>query len=150
MQTTETFYRWHHNAAPTFNAENAHSADWGSEFTPDGSKYRAPGALYYLCEDCQDDTGACGHEDEGDCENDSCECPGWTDCERGYSCTWDAADLITYIREHAGEPDDSFGTVYVFEGELTGNGTDGEPLAVPTKVIETLTWSELVARDEAK
>lgn len=147
MQTLETFYRWHQKDAPTFNATNAYSADWGSEFTPDGTKYRAPSSLYYLCDTCQDDTGACGHEDEGDCEN--CECPGWADCERGYSCCEDAEDLIAYIREHqAGDPDDSHGTVYVFEGEHTGNGTDGEPLAVPTRIVETLSWSQLVARTE--
>lgn len=143
----ELFYRWHQNEAPPFSAENAWSADWGSEFTPDGSKYRAPSGLYYLCETCQDETGACGHEDEDECAE--CECPGWTECERGYSCTWDATDLADYFGER-GCPTDDTGTVYVFEGERTGNGTDGEPLAVPDRVVETLTWSELLKHADAE
>ena len=144
----ETFYRWHQRHAPAFTPDNAYSADWGSEFTPDGTKYRPPaGVLYYLCEDCQDEAGACGHEDDGECEH--CECPGWTDCERGYSCTWEPGDLIDYIRTHqAGDPADTHGTVYVFEGEHTGDGTDGEPLAVPSRVVRTLTWSQMLAEQQ--
>ncbi|MFJ6022958.1 hypothetical protein ACIQFP_26740 [Nocardiopsis alba] len=143
---SQTYWRWHSQHAPAFTAEAAYSADWGSEFTPDGTKYRAPSGLYNLCDDCQDETGACGHDDEGECESPGCECPGWTDCERGYSCCEDADDLVDYIHERAGIPRDDWGLVYVFEGEHTGNGTDGEPLVVPTRVVETLTWTELIQR----
>lgn len=67
------------------------------------------------------------------------------DAQRGYSACWDAEDLLEYFREH-GEPaaDD---TVVAFEGRQVGQGFDGEPLAVPTRLLETTTWAEFAARN---
>lgn len=36
--------------------------------------------------------------------------------------------------------------VVVFEGEHVGDGCDGEPLTVPTRVVETLTWTQFAAK----
>lgn len=41
---------------------------------------------------------------------------------------------------------DRTGTVYAFEGERHGEGIEGEPLVVPTRVLETLTWNELIKK----
>lgn len=38
------------------------------------------------------------------------------------------------------------GAVYVFAGEHHGEGIIGGPLVVPARVLETLTWTELVER----
>ncbi|WP_017602294.1 hypothetical protein [Nocardiopsis lucentensis] len=154
MQTPETFYRLHHTGAPAFTADNAWSAPWGSSFTDDGSSYTCVACdgtgeqTPEIHESC--DGQGCHHCDDGmitecaDCDGD-----GTLDCERGYSCTWDAAGLVAYFKQQHATPTDDMGTIYVFEGEWTGDGADGDPLAVPTKVIETLTWSELVARAES-
>lgn len=155
MQTTQTFHRWHRTDTPTFTPENAWSADWGSDFTDDGTSYTCPACdgtgeqapeIHNTC-----DGAGCHHCDNGmitDC--DDCDGDGTIDCERGYSCYEDADELVAYFRERGGEPRDDWGTVYVFEGDMAGNGTDGEPLVVPTRIVETLTWSELVARAEAE
>jgi hypothetical protein len=56
-------------------------------------------------------------------------------------------DLIAYFgAERGGAPTEDAGRVIVFEGQHIGTGFDGEPLAVPTEVVETLTWSEFIAR----
>mgnify|MGYP001567701502 CR=1 FL=1 len=62
------------------------------------------------------------------------------DARTGYSCTWDAEDLREYFAEH-GEPDDDE-IVILFEGRHVGQGFDGEPLAIPTRVVRTMTWAE--------
>ena len=36
--------------------------------------------------------------------------------------------------------------VVVFEGTRVGDGFDGEPLAVPTRIIEEVPWSEFRTR----
>lgn len=153
--TTQTFHRWHHTEAPTFNADNAWSADWGSEFTDDGTSYACTACdgtgeqdpeIHESC-----DGEGCYHCDDGmitECSD--CDGEGTIDCERGYSCFEDASELVAYFRERGGEPRDDWGAVYVFEGDMTGNGTDGEPLVVPTRVVETLTWTELIKRAEAE
>lgn len=156
--TTQTFYRLHndHNGTRPLTADNAWSAPWGSEFTEDGSAFtcaacdgsgqqapevhmRCDGEGCYHC----DDTGMI--TECGDCDGE-----GTIDCERGYSCFEDAHRLVAYMRERGSDPEDAWGTVYVFEGDMAGNGTDGEPLIVPTRVVETITWSELVKRAEAE
>ena len=140
----EIYWRWHQHEAPPFSADNAWSATWGSEFTPDGDRYRPPAGLYDLCEPCQDETGSCGHDDEGECEH--CECPGWASCDRGYSCCDSAEELIAYFaaRYVTAEEMDRDGVVYAFEGDVHGAGIEGEPLVEPTRVLKTLTWTELV------
>lgn len=72
---------------------------------------------------------------------------GRDDATPGYSACWDADDLMQYFREH-GEPaaDEK---VIVFEGRHVGQGFDGEPLVMPTRVVETLTWAEFTARHAA-
>jgi hypothetical protein len=125
----ETFYRVHWSDAPEFNADNAWSALWGAERSEDGSQSK--------CHACDGD----GEYDGEPC--DDCDGDGWVDCVRGYSCCWDAESLIDYFTDH-GEPNGE--QVIVFEGRHTANGFDGEPCAVPSKVIETLTWEKFVAR----
>lgn len=151
----DVFYRWHRDDAPAFTPDNAWSADWGSEFTEDGSSRTCLACdgsgqqdpeLHNTC-----DGAGCYHCEDGyitECSD--CDGEGATACERGYSC-FDAPDLlVTYFRERGSDPEDTWGTVYVFEGDMAGNGTDGEPLIVPTRVVETLTWSELVKRTETE
>lgn len=116
---SNVFFRWHQDVdAPCFCAHHAWSAPWGSEFSADGTTYRCP---------------AC---DEG-----------WVDCDRGYSSVRSAEELADYFQEHAkGAPADDHGHVVVFEGEHVGDGCDGEPLAVPTRIVERLTWSAFAAK----
>ena len=60
----------------------------------------------------------------------------------GYSCCWSPEDLRSYFEVHAcGAPGDHHGEVIVFEGEHVGQGDDGEPLAIPTRVVDRLPWS---------
>lgn len=143
---TETYWRWHRHHIPPFGAENAYSTEWGGELTPDGARYRPPSVLYCLCEACQDETGACGHDAEGECEAEGCECPGWSDCDRGYSCCHSADDLAAYFaaRFAATEEMDRDGVVYEFEGQRHGQGIEGDPLVVPARVVRTLTWSQML------
>jgi hypothetical protein len=126
----ETFYRIHWSDTPEFNADNAWSGLWGAERSEDGSQTK--------CRTC-DGRG----EDEG-APCDDCDGEGWEDCVRGYSCCWDAEGLLAYFNRPGMEP--SGEQVIVFEGRQTGNGFDGEPCAVPSKVIETVTWEEFTAR----
>ena len=147
----QTFHRWHRHEAPAFTADNAWSADWGSEFTADGSSYtctacdgsgQQPPEVHARC-----DGEGCRGCDDGyitDCAD--CDGEGTIDCERGYSCFEDASALVAYMRERAGEPGNSWGSVVVFEGDMAGTGTDGEPLVVPTRITATLTWAQLVER----
>ncbi|WP_431728557.1 hypothetical protein [Verrucosispora sp. TAA-831] len=132
----ETFYRVHWADCLPFSAEHAWSALWGAtRVTPDGSRIE--------CIAC----GGTGTAD-GTKYGDPCaECDGdkVTDAERGYSCYTNPTDLIAYFA-HRGEPSDD-DSVIVFEGRQVGAGSDGETLAVPTRVIETMTWSELRKRE---
>src|SRR5690606_16785198 len=58
------------------------------------------------------------------------------------SCCWSPEALREYFEVHAcGAPGDHHGEVIVFEGEHVGQGDDGEPLAVPTRVVDRLPWS---------
>ncbi|MFJ3839490.1 hypothetical protein ACIPY6_28840 [Streptomyces sp. NPDC090054] len=125
------FYRLHWSDCPPFSAENAWSASWGSTRSADGSQTE--------CLTC-DGTGELDGEP---CSDRDCE-EGWTDCVAGYSCCASADELIAYLGGR-GEPgaDD---TVVVFEGRQVDTGFDGEPTAVPERVIETLIWPDFVAR----
>lgn len=159
MQTT-VFFRFHQADAPPFAADNAWSAPWGSEFSADGTTYRCPACdgtgedrTEPVCERCDgtgDDDGytcrRCGGTGE-DTECHDCDGGGWAACDRGYSCTRSAEELADYFQQHAGgAPADDHGHVVVFEGEHVGDGCDGEPLAVPTRVVETLTWTQFAAK----
>jgi len=152
--TTQTFYRIHHdhNGTRPLTPDNAWSAPWGADFTEDGSAF--------TCLECEgtgegDPRGCRGCEAEG-CwycddtgmlaECTDCDGEGIIDCDRGYSCAWDAAALLEYFEQQHITPIDDMGDVIVFEGDMTGNGCDGEPLAVPTRIIETITVTELVKR----
>lgn len=152
---SETYYRLHHEGTPCFCADHAWSAVWGAEFVaPDGSQYRCtgcvrePGRDDAPCPDCYGhgwpDCTLCdgtGHAECGQCDG-----TGIADADRGYSCCASASALVSYFRHHLGEGTPP-GWVIVFEGQLQGYGTDeGEHLVVPTQVLETLTWDQLVAR----
>lgn len=123
----ETFFRVHWADAPDFSPENARSALWGSTRSEDGTKTECTSCIPGDREGCK----VCGGT-------------GWEDCMKGYSCCWSAEDLVEYMAEHGapGEHD----RVIVFEGVHTGTGFDGEPLAVPTRIIEETTWSEFLTR----
>lgn len=79
-------------------------------------------------------------------ECDTCDGEGWVDCDRGYSCTWTAEDLLDYFGQRHISLSYDDGVVYVFEGEYEGDGGDGEPLAVPTRVVEQMTWPAFVEK----
>lgn len=125
----ETFYRVHWSDAPEFNADNAWSALWGTTRSEDGSQTE--------CLTCD----GTGELDDERCTN--CGGEGWDDCVRGYSCCWNPESLVAYFNRPGMQPNGE--NVIVFEGYQTGTGFDGEPCAVPTKIIETLTWEEFLA-----
>lgn len=125
-----TFFRVHWADAPAFSAENAWSALWGSTRSEDGTQTE--------CHSCWE-----GNRDE--CK--VCEGTGWEDALEGYSCFDTAEELVEYFTHPARDGllgDDD--RVIVFEGIRSGTGFDGEPLAVPTRVIEELTWNAFLAR----
>lgn len=156
-----TFYRFHWDGSPEFSAANAWSALWGTTRTADGTQTQC-----VPCDgtgegsrDCPTCKGSGRQEDDWEdwkdcpaCKGDgqidgcdSCDGEGANDCQRGYSCFEVPETLIEYFVER-GEPDDDDGKVIVFEGEYYGAGFDGEDLAVPTRVIEEMTWSEFRTR----
>ena len=105
-----------------------------------------------MCSEC-DGTGhtttTCHHCDgtgeDTDCRD--CDGTGRIDANPGYSCCWSPEDLRAYFEVHAcGAPGDHHGEVIVFEGEHVGQGDDGEPLAIPTRVVDRLPWSAFEAK----
>lgn len=127
---TQTFYRIHWADSPEFNAANAWSVLWGATRSEDGT---------------QTECTSCYEGDRDDCR--ICDGTGWEDALEGYSCCDTATELIEYFTTAARDSligDDD--KVIVFEGTRTGVGFDGEPLAVPTRIIEETTWSEFRTR----
>jgi hypothetical protein len=125
----DTYYRLHQAGIPEFSADNAWSGLWGGAFSADGSRSE--------CGQCD----AKGVDEWGEPCEAGCS-DGWFDCAEGYSCCWTGQDLLRYFDEHLGsgfedEP------VVVFEGALVGTGFDGEPLAIPTRVIRWTTIGQL-------
>jgi hypothetical protein len=132
MSENETYYyRLHPADAPEFDEANAWSALWGRTRSADGSQT--------LCNDC-DGEGE-GYYGEA-CS--VCGGEGWQDAQRGYSCCYSSEDLTAYFTARGIAGDDD--TVIVFAGTRVGNGFDGEPLVVPTRVVERITWAQLRAR----
>lgn len=131
---SKTFYRVHMAPLP-FSADNAWSGTWGSEFNADGSQYHCPcdGHLF----------GPAGDPD-ADCRD--CGGDGWVGCDRGYSSCWTAQELIGYFTDPARCAPTGDTPVIVFSGERTGTGCDGEPLAVPDRIVATYTWAGFVAK----
>jgi hypothetical protein len=125
----DAYYRVHGAAAPEFSADHAWSALWGSVYSADGSQTQ--------CGECD---GA-GQLPYGPCE--SCSGEGWHDAARGYSGCYTAEDLLAYMAQH-GSPADT-DEVIVFEGQRMGEGFDGEPLVVPTRIVRRLTWAAFKA-----
>lgn len=125
---TEMFYRVHWVRSPEFSADNAWSALWGAERVA-GDPSRT------ICRECDgrkvdsfgEPCSTCGGE-------------GSEEAVLGYSCCRTATELRDYFGQHgAPRPDDE---VIIFEGYLAGIGLDGEPLAVPTRVVHRTTWAE--------
>jgi hypothetical protein len=128
----EKFFRVHDNdQAPAFSAENAWSGLWGSDFAVDGS--------YSVCAECDGIGTSFGEQ----CH--SCNGTGRDECQYGYSCCWDAQELLTYFAGTAGDA-----KVVVFEGLRVGTGFDGEPLAVPTGEVHWTTLGQLQTADIAE
>ncbi|MGW7350918.1 hypothetical protein [Streptomyces sp. NPDC054784] len=157
-----TFYRVHPNDAPALTADNAWSAPWGVTRNTDGSQYecvpcdgtgdgtRDCPTCYGVgwLDDCMQDrcTRCDGERRLDDCEN--CDGDGWLDCTRGYSSFEDPDTLIDYFTEVARDVCAVDVTVVIFEGRQADFGLDGEPTAVPTRIVETLTWDAFLARHQ--
>ncbi|MFJ6215081.1 hypothetical protein ACIQGZ_17355 [Streptomyces sp. NPDC092296] len=156
------FYRLHWSDCPPLTPDNAWSAPWRAGDTrrsPDGSgawclSCDGTGKDWRPCPRCDEDpdhTPTCEHCDGQGAIDEcaTCDGTGWEPCVHGYSCTENPEDLLAYFAERhmtsmlTGEP------VVVFEGQQVDTGCDGEPTAIPTRVIETLTWSEFTARHAA-
>jgi hypothetical protein len=100
---------------------------WGSEFSEDGSQTR--------CRNCEDGVSLFTGGECTDCNS------GWEDALYGYSCCSSAEELVEYMTKHGVVSDNDL--VVVFEGEQVGTGWDGEPLAVPSRVVEVIAWGVL-------
>lgn len=148
----ETFYRWHRAGIP-FTADRAWSGLWGAEFSEDGSRTKCftcdgEGTGIRDCPRCGGDFDArwdcprCDGEGVVD-ECGDCEGEGWQDCVRGFSCERTPEALHRYFAQRGGDPGP--GRVIVFEGCQTGTGFDGEPCAVPERIVKEMTWSEFTA-----
>ncbi len=157
------FYRVHWADSPTFAAENAWSALWGATRTADGTQTicvacDGTGSGSRPCPTCNGagfDATSYDHQDCETCEGTgdvagciSCEGEGAQDCQRGYSCFTDPQSLKDYFisggRSGVVGDDDK---VIIFEGDYQGTGFDGEDLAVPTQIIEEMTWTEFLSRN---
>ncbi|MEU1908418.1 hypothetical protein [Streptomyces hygroscopicus] len=155
------FYRVHPSDAPALTADNAWSAPWGTTRSADGSQYEC-----IVCDgtgegthDCPKCGGGCYIGEFFDIPCDRCDgdgfidtcgnCDeGWLDCVRGYSCCATPEALIRYFTD-AGRSGCADGEqVVVFEGQQEDWGLEGEPTAVPARVIETLSWEAFVARHQ--
>jgi hypothetical protein len=127
-----TFWRVH-DTTYEFSADSA----WSSQA---GVPLAAPDRdLCLVCGGDGTDPDEC--DDEGNsvpCT--SCGGEGSFQRDRGYSCCASPEDLISYFSGHLGAA--AGDTVITFEGERTGTCPDGEPLAVPIRVIATATWAE--------
>ncbi len=149
------YFRLHSNPdAPCFCAEHAWSGLWGTEFTPDGAQV--------ACGQCQgtgtadvQECARCAHQWDCDIrqckggvilgeECHTCDGTGWVDAQRGYSCCSSAEELVAYMNVHGAVGADDL--VIIFEGKWVGIGFDGEDRVIPTKILGTTTWRELVAR----
>lgn len=133
------WYRVHWGDCPQFNADNAWSCLWGPERSDDGSQCECTGCggtgESYL------DGGDPDDDDFGRCRE--CDGTGWMDCEPGYSCVADPADLIEYFARRV---DPAGETVIVFTGRQASSCVEGHPTVVPDKVVETMTWEQFTAR----
>lgn len=155
------FYRIHWTDCPPLASANAWSGLWGSTRSEDGSRTQCmvcdgSGEGIRDCPKCHggfvtDQYGEpvpCSRcNDDGvvdGCEN--CDGEGWLDCVRGYSCTYTPEELISYFTDPARSGTADGESVVVFEGWQEGTGFEGEPTAIPERIIETLTWEQFVAR----
>lgn len=128
-----TFYRVHWDDCPPLTPDNAWSALWGADRSPDGSQTE--------CRTC-DTTGTLDGETCTDCNGQ-----GWEDCVPGYSSAATPEQLIAYFTRSGMEPT-ATDTVIIFDGQQVDTGFDGEPTTVPDTIIETLTWAEFTARHQ--
>ena len=62
------------------------------------------------------------------------------------ACCDTAEELVRYFTHAARDAAEDDDKVVVFEGTRVGDGFDGEPLAVPTRIIEEVPWSEFRTR----
>ena len=157
---SETYYRIHWADCPAFSPENAWSALWGATRSPDGSQTECTvcagvGKSSSPCPTCDGrgyrdgdpdhECGTCdGTGDVDECT--ACDGTGWQDALQGYSCCDTAEELVRYFTHAARDAAEDDDKVVVFEGTRVGDGFDGEPLAVPTRIIEEVPWSEFRTR----
>ncbi|MGW8851567.1 hypothetical protein ACWGNE_27785 [Streptomyces xiamenensis] len=123
------WYRVHWSDCPPLTEENAWSALWGATRSKDGSQTE--------CREC-DGSGESFGERCG-----SCDGQGWEDCVPGYSCAASVAELLEYFDRPGMQPHHE--TVIAFEGRRVDTGFDGEPTAVPTRIVQEWTWEQFVA-----
>lgn len=147
-----TFYRIHWTGSAPFSAANAWSSLTGIDRKPgDPSKSECQ-----MCDSGEGEWTECRHcealgcdecNDEGGtttCTN--CDGTGWEDCIRGYSCYSLPESLVAYFTDRSRPTPSADENVIVFEGWQTDTGFDGEPTAVPERIIETLAWTEFLNR----
>ncbi|MFB4197747.1 hypothetical protein [Streptomyces carpaticus] len=128
-----TWWRVHWSDCPPLSEEHAWSALWGATRSEDGSQTE--------CRDC---------DGSGDLAGEPCTIcggEGWEDSVPGYSCAASPEALLAYFDRPGMEPWGE--TVIAFEGRQVDTGFDGEPTAVPTRVLQTWTWEEFVAAHRA-
>lgn len=163
---SDVFYRFHWTESPEFCPENAFSALWGSERSPDGSHTRCGCRGYDQgdmreCRQCEGG-GVILDFEEGSantcraCEGNGgfpvgcllCEGTGWQECARGYSCFPTPQQLINYFTQRGRmKLDDDDGRVVVFAGTVVDHGFEDEPTVIPDSSIPPvwMTWREFTA-----
>lgn len=133
LYMNEIWYRVHWSDCPEFSADNAWSGLWGPARSDDGSQSECTGCggsgELFIGEPCPE-----------------CDGTGWMDCEPGYSCVDDPADLINYF---AGRGEPTGETVIVFTGRQASTCIDGYPTVIPDEIVETLTWDQFTTRHGA-
>jgi hypothetical protein len=156
---SETFYRVHWDECPPLAVENAWSALWGSDHAGNGkvtcTGCGGTGGGWHdeRCTGCHGDGFTRDGDMCGDCVGagfaaetgcGDCDGTGLADCARGYSCCTTPEALADYFAVHGAPLPDS--TVVIFEGYQCGTGFDGEPLAIPGNVTQTMSWHEFTGQ----
>lgn len=137
----ELFYRihWNWDTVP-FDAEHAYSF-------LNGMPPLADDLSRYGCVPCNGTGEAIpGVDPDEDGKCSSCHGEGSHEADRGYSCVYDPEDILSLPAQFgSGRRELAAARVVEYEGEVQGWGCDGEPLAVPSRVLRVMTWDEFTA-----
>lgn len=138
MSEAEVYYRvhWNWDSVP-FDAGHAYSYLGGLEPLKDD-------ITRYECVACDGTGESSGPDGFGSCP--SCDGEGSREADRGYSCCTSPEDLMASARQMAwGSEPLAAARVVIFEGEQAGYGQDGEPLVIPSRTVQVMTWGEFTA-----